>query len=78
MYGRQPALKLRDFFKNLSQADIAVSSGPNAQSAEAGGTTHFEIAQAEATSPTRRELQPLSKQDTVRWVAYWKGVGLFE
>ena len=74
----QPALKLRDFFKTLSQADQAISTRSNAHNPEAGGGTHFAIAQAEATSPTRRGLQPLSKQDALRWVAYWRGVGLFD
>jgi len=74
----QPALKLRDFFKGLAQADEAVSSGSNPGSAEAGGASHFAIAQAQATSPTRHALQPLSKQDAEHWVAYWRGVGLFK
>ena len=74
----QPALKLRDFFKGLAQADVAVSNMPNPQSAEAGGGTRFALAQAEAASPTRRGLQALSKQDVERWVAYWRGVGLYE
>jgi hypothetical protein len=62
----------------MAQADVAVSSGSNPRSAEAGGFSHFAIARADATSPTRRGLQPLTKQDAVRWVAYWRGVGLFE
>ena len=62
----------------MAQADDVVSNGPNPGSAEAGGTTHFAIAQAQAMSPTRRGLQPLSKQDAELWVAYWTGVGHFE
>ena len=74
----QPALKLRDFFKGLAQANEAISSGSNPGTAEAGGLSHFAIAQVQATSPTRRGLQPLSKQDAELWVAYWRGVGLFD
>ena len=74
----QPALKLRGFFKGLVQADVAISNMSNPSNAQAGGGTRFAIAQAEASSPSRRGLQPLSKQDAKRWVAYWKGVGHFE
>ena len=74
----QPALKLWDFFKSLAQADEAVSDGSSPGSAEAGGMSRFAIAQAQATSPTRGGLQPLSKQDVELWVGYWRGVGLFE
>ena len=78
MFLIQPAIKLRNFFEGLAQADVAGFNGLNPQRAEAGGGSRFAIAQAEAASPTRRGLQPLSKQDVERWVAYWKGVGLFE
>ncbi|KIM36904.1 hypothetical protein M413DRAFT_31301 [Hebeloma cylindrosporum] len=72
-----PALKLRNFFERLARADVAISSGMTPLSLQAGGGCDFSIEEAEAMSPARRGLQPLSKQDAERWVAYWKGAGLF-
>jgi len=41
----QLALKLRDSFEGMAQADVVVSSGPNPErSAELGGARHFALA----------------------------------
>ena len=72
----QPALKLLDFFRNLSAGDLQVTAD-NRLSAEAGGLTTFLTFKTQNISKTMRDLKPLGSKDVEGWMKYWDANGLF-
>ncbi|KAF8971243.1 hypothetical protein BDZ97DRAFT_1349060 [Flammula alnicola] len=69
-----PAIKLHDFFEQLSNGDLAISS----QNAQAFGTARFAIAKMQAISETLAGLPPLTHEDADKWVKYWSHTGFFD
>ena len=72
----QPALKLLDFFRNLSAGDLQVTTDGRLD-AEAGGLTTFSTSKIRDISKTMRDLKPLGSEDVEGWVKYWDAKGLF-
>ena len=73
----QPALKLLDFFRNLSAGDLQVTADDRL-SAEAGGLNTFSTSKTQNISKTIRDLKPLASEDVEGWVKYWDAAGLFD
>lgn len=71
----QPAVKLLDFFRQLSAGDLKVTLDGLLDS-EAGGLTNFSTCKTQDISKTMRELKPLVSEDVERWVKYWDSTGL--
>lgn len=61
-----PALKLLQFFTQCKQT---------AYTQTAIGLHGLDTSQAHRTSPTLRNMQPLTGEHAQRWVAYWKRHG---
>ena len=72
----QPAIKLLDFFRNLSAGDLQVTTDGRLD-AEAGGLTTFSTTRTQDMSKTMRDLKPLGSKDVELWVKYWDAAGLF-
>ena len=73
----QPAVKLVDFFRQLSAGDVKVTSSGRLDT-EAGGLTNFSTVKMQEMSKAMRDLKPLVCEDIERWVQYWDGRGLFD
>ena len=65
------ALRILPFFKSVATAS-------QSNNGEAMGFPDLEVTQAVASSPTLADpdLRQLDAGDVVRWLAYWRGVGL--
>ncbi|KAF8953018.1 putative aminoadipate reductase [Flammula alnicola] len=72
-----PAMKLYDFFKQMSEGDVGVSASPSSFK-EAGGMTSFSLSKIQALSDTLKEVEPLGYRDAERWVKYWIQLGFFD
>ncbi|PSR71637.1 hypothetical protein PHLCEN_2v12490 [Hermanssonia centrifuga] len=62
-----PAAKILDFFSHEKSNSISV---------EAMGIPRLDVSEAERISTTLQKLPPLTGDDALRWVAYWKQAGL--
>ncbi|KAG2076565.1 putative aminoadipate reductase [Suillus decipiens] len=74
---RIPAIKLLNFMRALTQADLAIRASGNMAS-EAVGMNSFATAIAQRASPTMKELKSLSSGDVAQWVDYWAEMGMFQ
>jgi len=72
-----PAIKLREFFRAIAAADLAIGHNDHAD-VESGGLSKFATLKAQSVSPTMRELIPIGARDAELWVSYWSSVGLFD
>ena len=72
----QPAVKLLDFFRQMSVGNLKVTSDSRLD-AEAGGLTKFSTSKTQDISKAMRDLKPLVSEDIERWVKYWDAAGLF-
>jgi hypothetical protein len=72
----QPGVKLLDFFRQMSEGDLKVTSEGQLDT-EAGGLTNFSTSKLQNISKAMRDLEPLVPEDTERWVKYWDATGLF-
>ena len=73
----QPAIKLVDFFRHLSDRDLQITRDGRLD-AEVGGFTLFSSSRTQDMSKTMRDLKPLGSEDVELWVKYWDEVGLFD
>jgi len=73
---RIPAIKLLDFFRQISTGDLQVATNGQLD-AEAGGSAKFSTLKTREISKAMRELKPLGSEEIKRWVKYWDGAGLF-
>ncbi|KAF8816011.1 putative aminoadipate reductase [Phlegmacium glaucopus] len=73
---RIPAVKLLDFFRQMSVGDLQVTSDGRLN-AEAGGLTNFSTSKTQDISKAMRDLKPLVSKDIEQWVKYWDATGLF-
>ncbi len=62
-----PAAKILDFFSHEKSNSISV---------EAMGIPRLDVSEAQRISTTLQKLPPLTGDDALRWVAYWKQAGL--
>lgn len=69
----QPAIKLQDFFKQLS--DHRAASKINN---EVFGTAEFSTTKMEGLSNTLATITPLTQEDANRWIKYWDNGRFFE
>ncbi|KAG6810396.1 putative NRPS-like protein biosynthetic cluster [Tricholoma furcatifolium] len=72
-----PAIKLLEFFRGISKADQAINEA-GLREVESGGLASFATVKAQAFSPTMKDVPSLQAEDVKRWVAYWRGAGLFD
>ena len=72
----QPAIKLLDFFRNLSAGDLQITTEGRLD-AEAGGFAMFSTSRTQDMSKTMRDLKPIGSKDVELWVKYWDAAGLF-
>ena len=73
----KPAIKLLEFFRAISEADLEMSRSGRVD-AETGGLATFATDKAQSVSRTMRELVPIGAKDVELWVSYWGSVGLFD
>lgn len=69
----QPAVKLLDFFQEISSNNE--NSGED--EFESGGLAKFDTTKAREISTTMRSLSPINAGDARQWVEYWSRAGLF-
>ncbi|KAG2076578.1 hypothetical protein BDR04DRAFT_1068074 [Suillus decipiens] len=74
---RIPAIKLLNFMRALTQADLAIRASGDMAS-EAAGMNSFTTTIAQRASPTMKELKSLSSADAAQWVDYWATMGMFQ
>jgi len=60
----------------ITHSDITIRASGD-MAAEAGGFTPFATEVAQRSSPTVKELEPLSPADATQWVDYWEAVNMF-
>ena len=72
----QPAIKLLDFFQNMSAGDLQVTTDGQL-GAEAGGLTTFSTSRTQDISKSMRDLKRLGSEDVELWVKYWDAAGSF-
>ncbi|CAA7263092.1 unnamed protein product [Cyclocybe aegerita] len=65
-----PAVKLRDFFKAMADAECV-------EDAEVGGLTRFAVRKIQDFSETMKNVRQLEYEDVERWIRYWRSAGLF-
>ena len=73
----KPAIKLLEFFRAVSEADLDMSRQGRID-AETGGLATFATDKAQSVSRTIREVAPIGVKDVDLWVSYWSSVGLFD
>ena len=80
----QPGIKLLDFFRQMSEGDLKITSegqlsdSSSTGSTEAGGLTNFSTSKVKDISKAMRDLEPLLVPDDIEWwVKYWNATGLF-
>jgi len=73
---RIPAVKLLDFFRQMSAGDLKVTSDGRLDT-EAGGLTRFSTCKTQNIGKTMRDLERLTTKDIERWVKYWDSTCLF-
>ncbi|EJD40548.1 acetyl-CoA synthetase-like protein [Auricularia subglabra TFB-10046 SS5] len=61
-----PALRLHEFWRSLGEGGLSGMSRME----------HASTDQAEAVSPTMRNMAPLCAADVEKWLAYWKAAGV--
>ncbi|EKM50011.1 uncharacterized protein PHACADRAFT_130503 [Phanerochaete carnosa HHB-10118-sp] len=69
-----PALKIMEFFRSLVRP-AAARDGAGAAGAEGPMGLAYETAALPRSSPTMRELQPMSAEHARAWVRFWKAKG---
>ena len=69
-------MKLLDFFRQMSEGELKVTSEGKLDT-EAGGLTNFSTSKIQNISKAMRDLEPLVSEDIERWVKYWDSKGLF-
>jgi hypothetical protein len=70
----QPAIKLQNFFKQLSNHNDTASD----ISKEVFGTAEFSTTKMEGLSNTLAAITPLVQEDANRWIKYWDNSRFFE
>ena len=71
----QPALKIMDFFRSIAHSRQRSGVANGAAKAEGIMNLAYETSELLRSSPSMRELEPMSEEHARAWVRYWKTKG---